>query len=201
LPSLFPDAATLPPNFDDFAANQGKYLQQSLCELPDVKSSIQKDLFMSTLNCSNILKNVLTNGFETAFPYYLHALTGNTGTLLGGLSLARDNNSYYPFFAEVIYTRRALESVIGTVKSAFSSHIGEFMDTKKLEFNQLIGLGVLIGLIAVGTALAFLLRTKRLCMAGRKAFSVLPKSLIYNIRVSKYLLNSSLLSEIERLSP
>lgn len=75
------------------------------------------------------------------------------------------------------------------------------MDAKELEFNQLIGLGVFMGLLAIGTALIFLMRTRRLCTAGRKAFSVLPKSLIYNIRVSKYLLNSALLSEIERLAP
>lgn len=112
---MFPDAASLPPNFADFAAIQGKYLQQSLCVLPNVQSSIKKDLFMSSLNCSNILKNVLTDGFEIAFPYYLHTLEDNMGALLGELSSARDNDAYYPFFAEIIYTRRALDSVIGSV--------------------------------------------------------------------------------------
>lgn len=123
------------------------------------------------------------------------------GTLLSGLSSAHDNGAYYPFFAEVIYTRKALDSVIGVVKSSFSSQVKEFMDTKDLEFNQLVCLGVLLGLVAIVAATVFLLQTKKLCMAGRKAFSVLPKSLIYNIRVSKYLLNSALLSEIERLAP
>lgn len=149
---------------------------------------------MSTLNCSKVFKNVLSDGFDTTIPYYLHDLGVNMGTLLGGLSSTRDNDAYYPFFAEVIYTRRALDSAIGAVESAFRSQIGEFMDAKELEFNQLIGLGVLLGLLVIGMATVFLLRTRRLCMAGRKAFSVLPKSLIYNVRVSKYLLNSSLLS-------
>jgi hypothetical protein len=198
---LFPNAANLPPNFADFASNQGNILQQNLCGMPSVQTALKKDLFLATLNCNDVLKNVLTDGFDTAFPYYMQMLEENIGTLLGGLSSAYDGKSFYPTFAVVIFCRRALDVVISGVQTAFNGQISEFMDTKEEEFHQLVGLGVLLGLAAVGMVGVFLWRTRRLCRAGKKVFSVLPKSLIYNIRVSKHLLNSALLSDIERLTP
>jgi hypothetical protein len=93
-------------------------------------SGYQGDLFLSTMNCSSVLKGVLTEGFDGAFPYYIHVLRSNIGTLLSNLSLTRGQNSVYPFFAEVIFCRKVFDVVINNLSKAFNVEVGEFLEIK-----------------------------------------------------------------------
>lgn len=118
---MFPSFEDLPLAFADFANTQGNLLQQNICTMTNVQAAIQKDLFLATLDCNSILKNVLTDGFDTAFSYYLHMLEKSYGTLLTDLGKTYEEKSFYPLFAEVIYCRRVFDSVISAVQTAFSA--------------------------------------------------------------------------------
>jgi hypothetical protein len=58
IPSL--TSATLPPAFHSFAQQRAAILRQDICQSASVQATINKDLFLATMNCSRAVNGILS---------------------------------------------------------------------------------------------------------------------------------------------
>lgn len=88
-----------------------------ICGSPSLIAKINTDLLLGKMNCSKVMFNELSNGFFEAFPFIIGEVNKQTGATLSNIGNKMESTSAYPFFAEVIYARRAMDSIIGLIGS------------------------------------------------------------------------------------
>lgn len=97
--------------------------------------------------------------------------------------------------------RRALDCIIKDLNAAFLEGIDFFLTYERGELQDIITFSVLSLLVVCILMSFYLYDILRLSKIGRKGLNLLPSKLVYNIKISKMIINSGMIDQIDLLSP
>lgn len=199
IPSLA--AFELPPEFNLYMAKEIELVHADICASSDIMARVNKDRLLASMACTDVMYNALSSGFAKSLPYSIVSVNEIIGSPLSKINYKFAENSVYPFFTEVIYMREALHCIIKDLNAAFVEGIDFFLTYERGELQDILTFSVL-SLLAICILMSvYLYDILRLSKIGRKGLSLLPSKLIYNIKISKMIINSGMIDQIDLLSP
>jgi hypothetical protein len=188
-------SSLLPDYFQGYSANLTQVLNADLC-----KMSLNSNNYYVGMDCEVVLGGILREGYPKTNIFFNDLTSGYSFHNMSSLGQLFRPKAIYPVFSEVLFVRRSIYNLLTSIENDFLALTENFIEQQTKGLETIVSVGWVLLPILLGVLVGTYCGLRGKCATTLKAFFILPKEYLLEMRVTKVLRQRGILNRIERLA-